>query len=383
MRLSILPDSLAGRTLLVLLVGLTVSHVAGTALFSADRHDAVVESGARLCADRVAVIARALDGMPAADRPGFLGRLASPMLAVSLSPEAVVAPGHPDHAAAAPIDAALRPYFGPLDSSRLHVAHRDAGPDPSADGLWRRVLDGFPRERVMAVSFRLSDGGWANFELAMAPASTLWSRHAVFSTLAMMASVVVFGILATRWIGRPLALFVVAADRLGRDVAAPPLDENGPEEVRRAVAAFNGMQERIRRFVEDRTRILAAISHDLRSPIARMRLRAELLPEGAARAKMLADLAEMEAMVGSTLDFARGEATDEPSRVIDLAATLAALCDATAELGLPADFAWDGRLLCTCRPGAIRRAMTNLVENAARYGGGRGWRRGGSATCWK
>ena len=129
------------------------------------------------------------------------------------------------------------------------------------------------------------------------------------------------------------------------------------------------MQGRIRRFVEDRTRLLAAISHDLRSPITRLRLRTEMLPAELGGDRMLADLAEMEAMVTSTLEFARGEAGDETSQAVDLAATLAAVCDNASDMGLPAEFQWTGRLVCTCRPLAIKRAFANVVENAARYGG--------------
>ncbi|TAN59199.1 MAG: two-component sensor histidine kinase [Magnetospirillum sp.] len=128
------------------------------------------------------------------------------------------------------------------------------------------------------------------------------------------------------------------------------------------------MQGRIRRFVDDRTQMLAAISHDLRSPITRLRLRTELLPEGEGRDKMLRDLDEMEAMVASSLDFARGEAADEATQTIDLAATLEAICDNAADMGLATEFEWERRLVCACRPAAIKRALANLIENAARYG---------------
>ncbi|MBC7905194.1 MAG: two-component sensor histidine kinase, partial [Rhodospirillaceae bacterium] len=156
--------------------------------------------------------------------------------------------------------------------------------------------------------------------------------------------------------------------RLGRDVNAPPLPPGGPREVRSAASAFNEMQGRIRRFVDDRTHMLAAISHDMRSPITRLHLRVEMLPEGEARTRMLADLDEMQAMVSSTLEFAKGEETDERVQTMDLAATLEAICDNTTDMGLAADYEWTGRLVCSGRPLALKRALANLVENAARYG---------------
>src|SRR5208282_2321129 len=130
------------------------------------------------------------------------------------------------------------------------------------------------------------------------------------------------------------------------DVNAPPLGEDGPEEVRTAARAFNQMQTRIRTFVEDRLRMLAAISHDLRGPITRLKLRIEQTDvEPAAQAKMLADLDEMAQMVESSLAFARDEATDEASQPVDVAALLETLCDDAVDAGRSAEFEWEGRLV--------------------------------------
>ncbi|MCR6630573.1 MAG: ATP-binding protein [Magnetospirillum sp.] len=226
-----------------------------------------------------------------------------------------------------------------------------------------------PENQTIQVSLQLKDGSWANFGLTLVRSASLLSHRSILSTLIMAVGVALFSVLATRWIGRPLATFAQAADRLGRDVNASPLPPDGPKEVRSAAGAFNEMQDRIRRFVEDRTRMLAAISHDLRSPITRLRLRTEMLPESEARTRMLADLTDMEDMVSSTLEFARGEANDEAVQTVDLAATLEAICDNATDMGLAAEYEWSGRLVCTCRPLALKRALTNLIENAARYGG--------------
>jgi len=366
---AIIPDSIAARTMIVLLVGLTLSHIASTWVLSNDRHDAVFEASERLCADRVAVMARLIDKTSAEHRAQVIADLSSSLLAVSLANHPKVGEDHHDSDELPRIQAAMRPYFGEVEHRRLHVARQRANSSSGPSGIRHRLLNGFPEDQVMEVSFQLSDGGWVNFDLAMARAATLWSPHVILSTLAMAVAVLVFGAWATGWIARPLAAFAGAADRLGRDVAAPPLPEDGPREVRRAVAAFNEMQGRIRRFVEDRTQMLAAISHDLRSPITRLRLRTEVLPEGEGRDRMLADLDEMAAMVASTLDFARQDAADEPSQAIDLAATLQSICDNAADMGLAAEFDWPGRLVCSCRPLAIKRALANLVENGCRFGG--------------
>lgn len=354
--------------MIVLLVGLTLSHLASTYFLSFGSHDTAIATSERLCADHVAVIAHLIDKVPAAERVALLGELAGTLTDISLSTQPKVGLTPQDEDELSLVQAALQPYFGAVGPPRLHVAH---GPTATeGDGSWwRNLLGGFPQDRIMQVSLQLKDGQWVNFDMAMVRGVPLWSAHTVLSTVAMMVGVLVFGGWATGWVGRPLATFAAAADRLGRDVNAPRLPENGPREVRRAVVAFNEMQDRIRRFVDDRTQMLAAISHDLRSPITRLRLRTELLAEGEGRDKMLRDLDEMEAMVASSLDFARDEAADEPGQDIDLAATLEAICDNTSDIGLMAEFEWDGRLVCHCRPAAMKRALSNLIENAARYGG--------------
>lgn len=359
-------DSIAGRTMIVLLIGLTLSHIASTALFSTDRHDAVIAASERLCADRIALLAYHLDGATSDDRARLVAMQESPILKVALATEPSVGANHHDEHELSAVGDAFRSYFGVVGDPRLHVIHRLASNQPYT--FWENVREGFPKDQAMEVSFRLSDGSWANFDIAMARAATLYSPHLVTSTLIMMLAIVVLGFWATGWVARPLAAFAKAADRLGRDVTAPPLAKAGAREVRNAVAAFNAMQERIRRFVEDRTRMIAAISHDLRSPITRLRLRTEMLPESEPRVRMLADLDEMEAMVASTLDFSRIDSSDEQTEAIDLAAMLETVCDNASDIGLPATYIWERRIICSCRPMSLKRALTNLIENGARYG---------------
>lgn len=354
--------------MIVLLVGLTLSHVASTAILADDHYDAAVIASERLCADRVGVFARQLDRTPVGGRPEVAAALSTPLLSVDLGSEAVINSAHADDGEMAIFQEGFRPFFGEVEHGRVHVVHEQR-PSYVDQGFWANLLHGFPKDRRLKVAFRLADGSWANFTVAMGAASAMWSPHSVISTLVMMVAIVVLTRWATGWIAAPLSTFARAADRLGRDVKAPPLSEAGPREVRQAVAAFNEMQNRIRRFVDDHTRMLAAISHDLRSPITRMRLRTEMLADYAPKQPMLTDLDEMEAMVTSVLEFARGETAAEPTQSIDLAATLAAICDNATDMGLPAEFDWQGRLVCSCRPLAIKRALANLVENAAKYGG--------------
>jgi signal transduction histidine kinase len=144
--------------------------------------------------------------------------------------------------------------------------------------------------------------------------------------------------------------------------------ECGPEDVRRTAEAFNRMQTRLRRFVEDRTHMLAAIGHDLRTPLTSLRLRAEFVTDEETREKLLSTVEEMQAMTEATLVFAREDATGEATRTVDLAALLESLCADLADLGWRVSFADAESMPYRCRPDALRRALRNLIENAVRYG---------------
>ena len=148
----------------------------------------------------------------------------------------------------------------------------------------------------------------------------------------------------------------------------PPMPETGTVEMRQASRAFNTMQARLRSLIENRTRMLAAISHDLRTPLTLLRLRAENVEDVPERDKMLATIAEMDSMIAATLAFARDEATAEPRRRTDLTALLASVVDDMADTGLPVAMKPAEPLVCECQPAALKRALTNLLDNAVKYG---------------
>ena len=173
------------------------------------------------------------------------------------------------------------------------------GPQPpTGSGILRALLTHGPHP-LLRVSVQLHDETWLNFLAPGRPPEPLWRPGFYAPLLAGVLAVMLLSILAVRYAARPLAVLAAAAQRLGRDVGAPPVPEEGPREVRAAARAFNEMQTSLRRFVEDRTQMIAAISHDLRTPITRLKLRAEFVDDDEQRAKMLADLDEMEAMIAS------------------------------------------------------------------------------------
>ena len=224
------------------------------------------------------------------------------------------------------------------------------------------------RWRGLQVAVKLSDGQWLSFATTLPQGAPAVSWQFIISMALMGVIVLAVSAWAVRRVTAPLGLLAAAADRLGRDVAAEPLAEAGTIEMQRAARAFNRMQERLRRLVESRTQMLAALSHDLRTPLTLLRLRAEEVADADERDKMLATIGEMDEMIGTTLAFARDEVRAEPRRRVDIAALLASVVDDMADAGLPVTMPPAAPLIHDCQPGALKRAITNLLDNAVKYG---------------
>ena len=167
----------------------------------------------------------------------------------------------------------------------------------------------------------------------------------------------------------PLEAFSQAVQRYETDPHAPPVSEAGPVPIRNAIHAFNSMQSKLQQFLNDRTLMLAAISHDLRTPLTRLKLRVEDVPDQKSAEKMNRDLTEMEQMITSILTFARSDASDEPVESFDLNALLDTICDDLTDAGYAVVYhPRASRLVLSGRLNALKRAFTNVIENAVKYG---------------
>jgi signal transduction histidine kinase len=166
----------------------------------------------------------------------------------------------------------------------------------------------------------------------------------------------------------PLHRLSEKADAFGRDIAVAPIEEEGPLEIRRAARAFNHMQERIAGSIRDRTRMLAAISHDLRTPLTRMRLIVETGPSNDIQDKLLQNVSLMQSMITSALAFLSGNFDQEEKEWLDLGALLLTLRDEFEEAGSVVQYTGPEQMECFCRPNAIERAFTNLIENGCHFG---------------
>lgn len=220
----------------------------------------------------------------------------------------------------------------------------------------------------MVIALRTEGDTWVEGRLDSGPEVNLWIMRIV-SWFAVGALVLVpASLLFAHRLARPIRQFAVAAEQLGRDPNAPRLEEDGPKELRIATRAFNDMRQRLQRFVEDRTHMLAAISHDLRTPIQRLRFRIDSVPE-AERARFSTDLDEIESMIGATLAFARDASAPSKRELIDLTALVETICADAADAGQPVSCACeDHRLIVKADLAALRRVISNLVENAVKYG---------------
>ncbi|MCZ8181484.1 MAG: ATP-binding protein [Beijerinckiaceae bacterium] len=167
----------------------------------------------------------------------------------------------------------------------------------------------------------------------------------------------------------PLRRLAQSAERFSIDLDPTPLPEVGPAEIGRLAAAFNLMRTRIRQLVDSRSRMLAAVSHDLRTPLTRLRLKTEALPDGEEKEKMLRDISAMNAMIGQALSYLRDQTTSKALERVDLPALLGSICDDFSDAGLPARFTGPRNVVLECEPELLTRAVSNLVDNAVKFGG--------------
>ena len=356
-----IPDTITARTLLVLIIGLALSHAISVSLYVTDRSSALMFSGGEHIGERIATIDRLIRDSSEAERQRLIELADGPGLRVTRTRDSAV---DDQPASGWQADVLRRALIA-------HLNHGGGDRDIRLDhmGMMARGHMGGVAGETMMVSLPLPDKTWLNFTAPAETREPFWSLRFGLSMAVMIAAVTILSALVVHHLTRPLATFARAAQRLGTDVRAPSIPETGPAEVRQAIRAFNEMQKRIRRFVEDRTQMLAAISHDLGTPITRLRLRAEFIEDEDQQRKMLADLDDMEKMVFSSLSFVRDDAAHEPRATVDLRTLLQRVCDDMADAGHAIALnIGDDAVALACRPAALRRALTNLIDNAIKYG---------------
>ena len=358
MRLRLWPRSLAARTAVVLLVGLAVVQGAGLTIHALDRMDLLRLEQARNLAFRVMTIYRTVELAPPGQREAVLAGLPQgPGLHASLDTSPPLVPMPP----------------APFWLQRLLRVNLNLIPMPRRQRPREILIRGNLPRRRLVLGLLLPDGTWLSVHVMIPPLRPWHSPAFLWAFLSMTAAAAALSLWAVRRLTAPVRTLAAAAEALGRDVNAPTLPETGPSEVAAAAAAFNTMAARIRRFVQDRTELLTAIGHDLRTPITRLKLRAEFVEDEEQRRKMLADLEELEAMVAATLAFGRDARGSEQVVTLDLAELLRTVLDEAGDARPEAveRLSYDGpaHLILRGRPLGLKRAFANLVGNALQYGG--------------
>ena len=373
-----LPSTLFGRLVLVLLGGLLLAQFLGAAILLRDRATVLYEASGFAAAKRIASIVHVFDTLTPDQRRLMVPALSTTDLHVILgkatkTKQSVEYNQHAQH-----LGSILQQSLGndrALQVDMLTSTASTAEPGfqpPPAHNPMGEMHKGFmmsmaPHGLFFRVQAQLPDGHWVTFIERLSEESFTWSYKLLLTLAVLLFSVIVLSLLAVRWLTRPLGVLAVAADELGRDIRQAPLPENGPTEVRRAAAAFNTMQARLQTYLREREQMLAAVSHDLRTPITRLRLRAELIEDESMREKFTRDLSEMETMTAEALDFLRGVQVDEPIQRLDVLALLESLQEDMEETGHTIQVSGEATPY-PARPLSLKRCLANLIGNAAKYG---------------
>lgn len=360
------PRSIRAQLGLLIIIAFVAAQVLAAWLFTDERGAAIRAAQQSETADRAMALSEALSGSKADARDAIFAASSSPSVRFAYGSKPLVRED------ASEIDTLIGHLPEKARSELVALSHHGdhlAKPPAPVSWLHRRMLRAGVAPSEMRLSLPLSQGGWLNVtarfqrpDLQLPP---------VLVGTALLSLLLILGAL---WIGLrritgPLRRLADAADGFGLDGEPPEMPMRGPLEVQALSLALARMHERLSRMIADRTQMLAALGHDLRSPITALRLRAEMVDDNETRERMTATLDEMQDMVEATLAYARGVSADQPAEPIDLNAMLREIAADLSESG--PDLSVEGEpIILPVRNVAIRRAFRNLLGNAQRYGDG-------------
>jgi signal transduction histidine kinase len=331
--------------------------VSRTAVLVADPH-----RNAQMLSSKVATMARVLAPLPETERQKIIEATREPKIQISLHTAPLPEVPDRDDGRLGFLRQLIELQLEELSSSMpVTVRRLPAGGSPRTDFK-------STSESAALIEIALPDDRWLSITALDYPVEVVPWRTLMLRLCPLFVVIGLLSVWMAHRLAAPIRDFARAAERLGVDMTAPPLAERGPHELRMAIRTFNIMQERLRRFLADRTQMLAAISHDLRAPLARLRLRAEFVEDGEQQRKMFGDLEAMNAMIDTTLAFARDDARQEPRRLVDIGVLVGDVCEDVADSGGKVSYFGPRGVDVMCRPSAIRRAIANLIDNAVKYG---------------
>jgi signal transduction histidine kinase len=415
MRFSLWPQSLFGRLIAAMVIGVLLAQAASVYLFAREREGFVLESSVREWSRRIAEVSVMLEQLPPAQRAAAVARLkeqaaelarrrrpgarALPERVAAAQPAAVVGPSprpRPLVVRAQSERSSVHlwsrifiqlPLASNVEGALEQQLRADLGGDyditvqpaslPEADVIpIPSPMFGEPAQRPTQrptqsydVSVRLPDGAPLVFRVVRLSPGAPLPLGLLMNLILLVAVLVVALYVAARSITRPLSRLAGAAENLGRSVRQPKLEEQGARELRRAAHAFNTMQDRLHRYLDSRTRVLAAMSHDLKTPLTRLRLQVETqIEDPALQARFGKELDEMESMVRGALALFRGLDDQEAPEPVDIDALLETVRGEFGELGQEVTVEGHAMAPFSGKPQALKRCVTNLIANAVKFG---------------
>lgn len=364
-RLRFWPDRLGGQIALLLLGALLLEFVGSELLFSRIETGVIAQERASRLAQQIGMADRLMAETPAAARKDAAARLWREPLTMAWRQEAAQpGAGAGKSATAATRNPLAKPLSNHRDQKLKAISKRIQAAAPDLAG--RPLLLAADRGALLG-AWQLRDGSWMSFRASGYLDTSLPLHGHIGAVLILVLCVTMLALVLARLLGRPLRKLADAADMVGRGDGSPIVEE-GPREVRRVAAAFNAMQARLLDQVNERISALAAVSHDLRTPIARLRLRTANIRDRDMSDAIGHDLEEMESFIRSLLDYLRG-ADPEEERLIDIASLVVTVVHDAQDMG--GDVRYDGpaNLEVTTRPLKLQRSIANLIQNAVRHAG--------------
>jgi signal transduction histidine kinase len=354
---------ISGQIAALVVVSIIVIHLIITATFyfhRPDQPDPQAGGHSQLIAS-----VQLLGAAPASERPRLMADIARafPQLDIaSLAPGPVPATEENDSPGVHGLRHRLGSNYRMFSLGRNSLVQNSSTQNSSTQNSLTHEQD------AHKIGIALPDGAMISAKILPSRSPPFWGGPWMMTLLFVIVSLTLLGLWAARALTAPLSSFARAAESFSLNGAAAPLPERGPEEIRSAARALNRMRERITTLIDDRTRMLAAISHDLRTPITRLRLRSEFIEDELHRGQMLRDLDQMRSMLESVLSFLRNDSKLESMTLIDIASTLQLVTDQFADMGSKVSYDGPGHAMVTARPDDLHRAVTNLVENAVKFG---------------
>lgn len=375
-----LPQTLPAWFLLILIAGLLTTQVSTLLTVERDRRASREILELYRLNDRVLSLVKLMAPTPPDERRQLAGQLTNSALVVDISSQPAVENAIPSDDTFAEMEDIMvdrLDRFDVVDARIRRVSPEDVIAGPQSGALddagavqrgFSRLASGFARTDRLMAAIGFKDGQWLNITMPMTPVGPLLAPTNVIIYLATAAFVVVLSIAALLRLTAPYRTLENAVRRIGRDLNAAPLPERGSREYRSAARAINSMQSQLREYVEDREHLAAALAHDLRTPLTRMRLRLELLDKAPVRDALSHDLGEIDAIARSVIDFATMQFSEEEPELIDLWSLVATLADGYPAVRFAGSEDQPEALTCRARPTGLRRCIANLFDNAVNYG---------------